>query len=448
MKEKGAEKFNDSFSAFMRFEPPESVTKQLFGTEGVNIDGANITENDLFNIPSSLSPELFLDRIKRTLGKDYLQEFSSLWQTACLVYEHERGVHKSLPKGIPQTFQNDKDLLDLLRCVRPFSGRHPNFRGPVYCALLKIVRALYEYQGRELMGLKAETDYFDKIILRSPAMRYDEVQQLYILTCQDNNGHSCVVPVRYYSRAKDMFSCVLKMIRLPEWGGSELLRDPIACTFELQFLSNTTEQEKMRTTRAVAYYLIHQLLGRGVTDLSMENHGLLSSHAFDQLITSFAWHNGRIHNKSQKNPHSDPSYRDLKLNGKIGIPEGGRRGNLEKKRPFEVKITWHEVGDVGRDPYKARQLLSVRTRLFGYVSEKDVQQVVHLLSHCPGEHGLEDPIRQKEINPHLVLVGEQKGQKFYMMNEHFKRLNQAGLIPETIQAFREQIKRQLHPANQ
>lgn len=434
--------FDSSFGAFSRQILPADTVHELFGKAGFNKNGANITETDLFNIPSSVSADEFLERIKKTLGEDYLAEFSSLWKEACRIYEHERGLHQSLPVKIPRDFHTDEELFALLRSVRPLQGGHSSFLGPVHCALLKITAAVYDYKSKNLMTLKKETDYFDTMMRGFPGITYNDDSQIHTAQCTDYETENPVtVDFKYFSRAKNMFSCVLKMIRIPEWNSAELLRDPIACTFDLLFPSNVGEQEKMRITRALTYYIISQLQLRGITEVAVDNQGLLSSASMKILFKECALNKKiEVQDQSHQNPHSVRAYRDLKINGKIGIPENGQKGNLIKQRLFEVKFYWHEIGDVGREPYKARQLLEEQTRLFGYISEDDIHTMIHSLLHHKGETRTEKMIRQEEFDPYLIPVGEQKGEKFYMTKEQFTRLEQADILPAAVGAFRTRMK--------
>ncbi|NQU99593.1 MAG: hypothetical protein HQ538_02545 [Parcubacteria group bacterium] len=410
--------------------------KRVLESRGTREDGQNVSEGDLFFVPSEIEENELLDLISDKFDVENIEE--AIPEINKHFHEARKFMTEYLRLRLPDKIKNikkiekDSDVLNFMRNTRALKSRRPSQLTPYYCALSFLVLAENEFDNANMESFIKESEYLyerlfkedqDGVLPFFPKLTPDkEYEEFGVLA----DGSTFVENVNITFRGKNKESVIAKLVRNPEVDANEVIQDGIGLKFEAR-----TDEDALRLLEFLSKYFKNNLQAR---DLVVQNVGYLCSEEEEILRDEFK--DLGISVISKDNDTSNRNFKSLKLRGKISLPKGGKEDSVEVNRSFEIQVVTagneNERGMANHSIYKGVQKLSAFTRLFGSFTEyylclisKEASKETGL-----GEDKIKEYIKNNFLSEIVVKNGAKKPIKRYGFTKQLDRLSKAGMLPK------------------
>jgi len=424
-------------------EKRRNLSKEVMKSRGVNIKDENVTEGDLFSVPSVFSPEELVELIKEKfdvseIDKNFIREVSEYFNKA------KEFVKEYLLADFPDEIENIKEiksethLLKLLGKTR-LGGSRKNFMySHFYCGLAFIVLAENEFKKKEMGEFRGEGQYlYDNLfepdsdgvkhfhMVRGGNEDFDKVG---IFIDGEYNGW---INTNAGFRGKDENSIIAKLIRDPKVNAGELVRDGIGLKFEVSTDSEAIELVKFLSKHFKSNFKAKSLKISDVGFLEPDERKILASELENLGVTM---------DVNEDNPASNKHFKTIKLEGKVEVNKEGKPKAMKVSRNFEVQIFSTSSDNVEKGfahhfVYRGVQKLFAYSRLFGTFSDEYLDILCEETSENSGIG--KEKIKNYILSNFLSVIEhrDKKGNKIkrYGFTKHLKRWRKAGLLPKSFE---------------
>ena len=416
-----------------------ALSEEIMKSRGVYIEGENVTEGDLFSVPSAFGPEELVELIKEKfnaseINREFIKEVSEYFNKA------KEFAKEYLLVEFPDEIENikeiksEKHLLRLLGKTRLGGSRKKSSYPHFYCGLAFIVLAENEFEKKEMGEFRSEGRYlYDKLFESDEhSMTYfhkvqsedDEYDRVGIFV---DGSYGKWINANIGFRGKGESSIVAKLIRDPKVNAGELVRDGIGLKFEV-----STDDEAIELVKFLGKYFKDNFKAKS---LKVSDVGFLESDEKEVLAAELE--NLGVTIDNENNPASNKNFKTLKLEGKVEVNKGGNSRAMKVPRNFEVQVFSTssdkvEKGFAHHDVYRGVQKLSAYARLFGTFSDEYLDILCEETSENSGI-GVEK-IKDYMLRNFSSVIEHQdkKGNKIkrYGFTKHLERWKKSGLLPK------------------
>lgn len=425
----------------------------------------NVTMSDTFSLFPEISDDQIRVMVKKELrrGKEDPELHKALSpEEVSLFRQHlesaENFIGSVLFTRLPSEIQhlhlsikNEASIVELLRRLVPKS-RTTSPYAPLICAILKVAISYNEVDKKAFKSFKAEKEFLEDRLFADGRFQILDIADRVQVT---DNKES--IRFSYASRGKEMEGVVLKMTRKPEEDAEKVIRDGIGFEIEVE------EKDLVKLVPVIITMLLRLEADPG--SLELENKNMVSAASWPDVSSAISEGAKKANSTSlrnlkcttQINPHSAKQYRAIHLTGRILIPDQGKTGNMKRSKPVEIKFVYKGNKNNEDHPlFKAKQKLSVITRLFGSIKNHQLENVIQ---EAALSMDISERDAREQILPFLEQIefkqspkaesirgkrtGSSEPVRRWVDTEQFERLSQASLVPpvEVIQTIGKTRKR-------
>lgn len=476
-----------AFVAKWRHESPRQVLsskiiQRLARTGGIKLDASPISPKKPTKIPLRFLellalPEMTTEKaekiIKTYLDLDDLENNVELFEQSLKIAKEflEKWLLVTLPPELQNLhFQSKEDVLaafrktTLIAAADIDSGKKTknilNTDSIWYCALAKLMAAAILVEKEGFQQLVKETDYFAQELLKFKCLddleefcpidedldyskTRDYYRRIYIST--PRNAEKPVIETRMYSRGKDLFSVMAKLLIKALNVSSDVVRDALGIKFEVETAKDLQMLTKLLLGKLVIDFNVRQF--------TLENFNLLSSKDFEKLTEETkrlinnlsAQFSERIEfifkgKQFDKNEMSSLQFTAFKISDfKVSVPVGGDKENMEQERYGEIQIVLFDNKNEKRFCnhfiYDAKKKIVVFAELFGLIPDSYLDLIT-------AEAHENTKLSKESIKEHLIgtllskiSLPKYKGEPLYGLNDLTKRFLALGLYPRDLTKY-------------
>ncbi len=293
---------------------------------------------------------------------------------------------------------------------------------PIICALLKVCDAYnYVKNSQHIEKLSEDQETLQRMLLEDKSItieRNGDIDE----ELSAKLWH--IIPFTMRGRKKSEARFVSKVLRKIEADEDEILKDGLG----LRVFAESTEE-----IVELARYFINKLK-RLKSKLSpkkfdLDNKGLVSDEEITSMRESLELgecnldKNG-LPNEQERNPHQGETFRSLNCTFLIQF-QNGIEGLRKRSAEIQFVLDSHEneEGWNNHHIYQLKQRLSIITRLFGYITEKNLRKNLEKTAR-ETQFNVEE-IKQRLIEERSIV---QIGHAYYSRC-HLNRLIHTGMYP-------------------
>ncbi len=307
-------------------------------------------------------------------------------------------------------------------------------------AIIFLTRAFWEVNRKELNDLHSDTNVVidtlfslkdgDDSYLTSELK--EGVSKLKSEGCFDpvsvnfvEKDYSLRIPVMN-ARGKNPKSLVAKMAKEYELNAEKIARDGVGLRMEIPFMD---DESLGKFLLKFSNFISHKL---NVTNLKIQNTNMFTKDEMESLNNSVFVDSPFRVELNKHNAATDPNFKNVKIRSNVVIP------GTSKEHYFEIQICFagneNERGLASKYVYKAKQILSIFSRLIGPFTDDYFDMIVETASRaCNMDFNL---VKKKLMED--LLICSYKKKRWYYEKGHFNRKKDAGVLDsELMDMFRD-----------